>query len=84
MALHVAAGRPRRSLDWRRAARLFATGTQAATIAAGMGIEEEYFWRHLARSARFRRFVSSAVYGVPDRQDDLVNLVTKRAQIDSE
>ena len=78
------ASRPRRPLDWRRAARLLATGTKAATIAAGMGINEEHFWRHLGRSARFRRFVVSAVYGAPDRQDDLVNLVRNRAGIDSE
>lgn len=59
------ASSPRRSLDWRRAARLLAIGTEAATIAAGMGIKEEHFWRHLGRSARFRRFVTSAVYGAP-------------------
>ena len=78
------ASSPRRSLDWRRAARLLATGTESATIAAGMGIDEEHFWRHLGRSARFRRFVVSAVYGAPGRQNDLVNLVRNRVRIDSE
>lgn len=53
----------RRSFDWRSAARLWAAGVEPEAIAAAMGIEENYFWNHLARSARFRRFVDIAVYG---------------------
>lgn len=75
--------KPRRSHDWRRAARLMATGMPAETIAADMGIDEEHIWRHLRRSARFRYFVLSAVYGKPRPAGELVNLVTDKHRIES-
>lgn len=52
--------KPRRSVDWRHAARLWVKGIAPAAIAAELGISEERLWVHRERSARFRRFVQIA------------------------
>lgn len=70
------ASSPRRSLDWRRAARLWVKGIAPATIAAELGIDEEHFWAHRERSPRFRRFVQIArAQAIQECRDQMVNLV---------
>ncbi|WP_370151721.1 hypothetical protein [Ferrovibrio sp.] len=55
----AAAPKPRRKspvrIDWAAAARLWAAGGRPAAIAGRLGIPEDRLWRHLRRSARFRR-----------------------------
>lgn len=76
MATSVAAGRPRRSFDWRQAARLWVSGVESGAIATAMGIDEDYFWHHLERSPRFRRFVASArAREIQNCHEEIVNLV---------
>ena len=67
--------KPRRSLDWRRAARLWVKGIAPAMIAAELGIDEEHFWAHRERSLRFRRFIQIArAQAIQDCRDQMVNL----------
>lgn len=55
--------KPRRKpvmIDWKRAARRFAEGAAPAVIVAELGIDEDRFWRHLHKSARFRFLMAQA------------------------
>jgi hypothetical protein len=73
---------PRRSFDWRRAARLYAAGIPGEEVAATLNIPEEHFWRHLDRSPRFRCFIDRALAEDLQRsRDEFVNLVRNKLQI---